>query len=56
MGEGIVAVLTMISSHTAFAYTAKAHFTGSKMYNGIVDTAATIGTTPGHLTDMFFIL
>ena len=49
VAECVKSVFTMISPHTAFSESAKSHFTGGKMDNGIVD-ASTAESTAGAVT------
>ena len=55
MSKGLKAFFAMVGAHAAFTKTAKAHFAGCKVNNGIVDAATAKATGSSYLFGDLFI-
>ena len=55
VGESEKTGFSVVGSHAAFTETAKSHFTGGQMDDGIVDAASAKATVSGDIAGCFFI-
>ena len=55
MRKGIKAVFSVVRAHTALSNSAKAHIARRKVYDDVVDTAASVGKLGAYSLDMLFV-